>query len=497
MKIKNLLAVLAPLALTVATLFGTASCSKDFIDLRDPTRIPTDEAYRDSLSFVNGVTAAYSSLQDIYGRNATNVGLFLFTEVASDNSTAVVTDLNQVGDFETFSFSANNPRIQAQWLATYRSIARCNLVLNRLPAAPLRDTTKNRFSAELKFIRALAYFNAVQVWGDVPLVTSEISTIGEAYSYGRQPTTAVYAQIEKDLKEAIRSLPNVYSLSSTADLGRVTRGAARGLLAKVYLTQRKYAEAETSLREFLAVYDNGIYALQPNYANIFLTSNEMNSEIIFAVRYSKGALGIGSPFTNYFAPTVAQAGGNGAANQYNNIRRDLVDAFTLSGAADTRGVASYGGPVLSSVYYTKKYLDTPTASYDADNDWIVLRYADVLLMYAEVLNELNRPTEAVPLLNRVRTRAGLPGLATSLNQNDLRLAIERDRRLELNTEGHRWFDLVRTGRAIAVMNAHFTRYSITLAGSPVTIDAHNLVFPIPLQEIQVNPALTQNPGYTN
>lgn len=497
MKINQLFPVTAlAFFLGLATL-GTTSCTKDFIDLKDPTRIPTNETYKDSLSFATGVNAAYSTLQDIYGRSS-NIGLFLFTEVSSDNSFAVATDLNMVGDFETFSFASSNPRIQAQWLATYRSIARCNLVLNRLNTAPLRDTTKHRYAAELKFIRALTYFNAVQTWGDIPLVTAEITNINEAYAYGRQPVAAVYVQIEKDLQDAIRSLPNVYSMSSTVDLGRVTRGAARGLLAKVYLTQKKYSEAEVRLREFMTTYESlNIYGLQGSYASIFSTSNEMNSEIIFAVRYSKGALGIGSPFTNYFAPTQAQAGGSGAANQYNNVRRDLVDAFAASGPADTRAVASYGGPVFggNTVYYTKKYTDTPTATNDAANDWIVLRYADIILMRAEALNELNRTAEAVPFVNRIRTRAGLSALPITTDNVAFRLVIEKERRLELQMEGHRWFDLVRTGRAIDVMNAHFARYSITFGNGPVTIDAHNLLFPIPLQEIQVNPGLTQNPGY--
>ncbi|MVN74962.1 RagB/SusD family nutrient uptake outer membrane protein [Hymenobacter sp. HMF4947] len=494
MRLKSNFAAAGLVGLLGLTTLATTSCNKDFIDLNDPTRVPTSETYQDSLSIATGVVAAYSTLQDIYGKLNTNIGLFAFTEVPSDNSYSVV-DGQGVGEFEYFTYTSGNGRIQSQWAATYRAVARCNVILSRAPAVKLTAATRNRYLAEVKFIRALAYFDAVQIWGDIPLVTGEIATISDAYTFGRTPAATVYAQIEKDLMEAQADLPVSYT--SANDLGRVTKGAARGLLGKVYLTEKKYALAESTLRSFLTDYDNTTYKLQPNYADIFLTTNEVNSEIIFAVRYSKGGLGVGSPFTNFFAPTSAQSGGSGAS-QYNSARQDLLDAFKASGTADTRAVASYGGPVTVTgqpTYYTKKYMDVPTTTGDGENDWIVLRHADVLLMYAEVLNELARPTEAVPYLNRVRTRAGLAGVATTLSQADLRLQIEKDRRLELNFEGHRWFDLLRTGRALSVINAHFATYQIKVGASVVQLQPFQLLFPLPIQEIQTNPVLTQNPGY--
>ena len=500
MNIKGLFSGVALLGALGLATFSVSSCSKDFIDLNDPTRIPTSESYQDSSSIATGVTAAYASLQDIYGRNGVNVGLYVFGEVPSDNSQAVV-DGQGVGEFDYFNFTSSNGRLQSQWLVTYRGIARCNIIISRIGGVKLAAGTRSRYVAEMKFIRALAYFNAVRIWGDIPLVTNEIPAVADAYTVGRTPTDQVYAQIEQDLTEAAADLPDTYALAT--NLGRATKGAARGLLAKVQLTEKKYAEAEATLRSFLTDYDKATgYRLLPNYADVFSTANELNAEIIFAVRYSKGGLGIGSPFTNNFAPLAAQAGG-GTANQYNSARKDLVDAFTASGPADKRYDAELGGPALvggTPLYYTKKYFDTPTTSGDAENDWIVLRFADVLLMYAEVLNELNRPAEAVPYVNRTRGRAGLPPLPTATAQQaSLRLAIETERRLELNFEGHRWFDLVRTGRAIEVMNAHFVKYNIrnngSSTGSIIQIDPHFLLFPLPIREIQTNPILTQNPGY--
>lgn len=498
MKLKTLLASAGLASLLGLAALGTSSCSKDFIDLNDPTRLVSTEGYNDSLSIVTGVTAAYSSLQDIYGKSGTNRGLWVFGEVPSDNSSTVVSG-ERLNEFDTFGLVSDNPRIQSQWLYTYQAIARCNIILSRADAIKLTAATRNRLYAEVRFIRALAYFNAVRIWGAVPLVTSEIVSIADAYAYGRQPAPAVYAQIEQDLTFAAANLP---ATQTPANLGRATKGAAQGLLGKVLLTEKKYADAAAQLK---LVIDANTYALQPAYANIFVTSNEMNNEILFAVRYSKGGFGVGSGFTNFFLPsplTAAQNasvnGGVGTGQQFNTVDADLVAAFAASGPTDVRAAASYGNTAVP--YFTKKYLDTPTTAYDAENDWIVLRYADVLLMYTEAINEQGAPTPlALDAINRVIRRSrGLPAttpdatvdLPAATAQTDLRTRLEQERRLELNFEGHRWFDLVRTDRAIPVMNAYFTK-----VGTATRIDAHNLLFPLPLQETQTNPILTQNPGY--
>ncbi|AHJ98422.1 RagB/SusD family nutrient uptake outer membrane protein [Hymenobacter swuensis] len=493
---------------SVAALLGlatlvTTSCSKDFIDLNDPTRLPTTEGYSDSLSIQNGVTAAYASLQDLYGKSsANNRGIFVFGEIPSDNSFTVVSG-ERLNEFNDFTLVSDNPRVQSQWLMTYRTIARCNIILGRAGAIKLTDATRNRYFAEVRFIRALAYFNAVRIWGDVPLVTREIASIAEAYEFGRTPAAQVYTQIEEDLAFAEANLPVA---QTGVNLGRATKGAAQGLLGRVLLTQKKYADAATKLRQ---VIDANTYTLQAAYANIFATSNEMNSEILFAVRYTKGALGLGSAFTTWFMPayttaqTTALIGASFTGQQFNTVDTDLVNTFVASGTTDVRAATSYTlpiNPTATSTYYTKKYIDTPTTSTDAENDWIVLRYADVLLMYAEAVNEATGPTaQALDAVNRVIRRSrNLPvatanstvDLPTSTTRETLRTRLELERRLELSFEGHRWFDLVRTDRAIPVMNAFFTR-----TNSTTRIDQNDLLFPIPIQEIQTNPILTQNPGY--
>ena len=499
MTIKQVFTSGSLLGLLAVAGLGTSSCKKDFIDLNDPTRQASSLGYTDSLSVVTGVTAAYASLQDLYGKSGTTRGVFVFGEIPSDNS-FTVTSGERFNEFDSFTLLSDNPKLQAQWVATYQTIARCNIILSRADGIKLTTATRNRFYGEVRFIRALAYFNAVRIWGDLPLVTTEITSIADAYVYGRKPAADVYKLIEDDLTFAENNLP---ATQTTANLGRATKGAAQGLLGKVYLTEKKYSAAAAELK---AVIDANNYALQATYANIFATSNEMNSEILFAVRYSKGGLGVGSPFTVWFMPaynstqSTALLGVAYTGQQFNTVDPDLVAAFAASGTTDVRAATSYVLPTGATSYYTRKYIDTPTTSTDAENDWIVLRYADVLLMYAEAINE-NAGPDALSLdaVNRVIRRSrGLPvatatptvDLPANTTQTTLRTRLETERRLELNFEGHRWFDLVRTGRAIDVLNAFFTKYSAT-----TRIDAHNLIFPLPVQEIQTNPILTQNPGY--
>jgi hypothetical protein len=483
----------------VSMLLVNSSCKKEFLELSDPTRIETGDYYKDSASIASAANACYSSMMDVYGRLSGSRGIFPYADVTSDDTYSVV-DGTGVGEFEFFNFTSTSPVLQSSWQMMYRGIARCNILISRAPAVPMGDSAKQRLMAEAKFMRAIFYFNAVRIWGDVPMVTEEIPTIQDAYKYGRASVADVYAQIITDLKEAAPRLPIKYT--AAADLGRVTRGSALGMLGKVYLTMKNYTEAAATLNNFITVIAPGTHSLQSSYANIFLTSNEMNPEIISAVRYKKGGTNTGSPFNNYFGPPYVAVVGVGNGYQFNLVRKELYDTlrnFDALSRDSIRFKTSFG-LIGGSFYYTKKYLDLPTTEGDADNDWIILRYADVLLMYAEALNELDpgNVATAITYVNQVRTRAGFTGaglLQPTLTQQQLRLAIEAERRMELNLEGHRWFDLVRTGRAIEVMNKHFIANNIRIGSNPVQIDAHNLLFPVPITEINTNPIITQNPGY--
>lgn len=454
-----------------------AGCKRSFIELSDPNRIYSGNYIKDAVSLKSALTANYNTLLPIYN------GMFqAFGDVASDNSTA------QIGGpaynlLDNFTFDQTWGTLSLMWNASYKSIAQSNLVIGKGAVVAMDETQRNRYLAEAKFVRALNYFNLVQLFGAVPLVTTPLDNYKDSYNYGRQPAAEVYAQIVKDLTEAATVLPATYT---GADIGRVTSGAANALLGKVYLTQKKYNDALTALNKVTG------YSLLTNFNSVFSTSNEMNNEIIFAVRYTRAAgLGLGSGFgINMLPSTVTMAGSVGA--QYNN---EMPEWANLYSATDNRKGISvvYSATGKPTEYYCSKFLD-PSAipAANAENDWIVLRYADVLLMKAEALNELNAaPTaEAFTAINDVRTRAGLAPLV-ALTQSTFRTAVEMERRLELCLEGHRWFDLVRTGRAIDVMNAHFAANSAFYGGNVITITSQKLLFPIPFSETQINPLLNK------
>lgn len=479
--ISRLIAIILPLALAIT------GCKKSFLDRSDPTRLNSADYINSPVSLKGAVTAAYGTLQPVYN-NGQN-GFQLFGDVVSDNSTTQ-TGGSGTHVIDRFIFDASHIAFSQFWNISYRSIAVCNTILTKGPKVTMDATLQNQYLAEAKFIRALNYFNLVRIFGDVPLVTTELADYKDAYQYGRQPVADVYNQIIKDLTEASGVLPSTYT---GADIGRVTSGAATALLGKVYLTQGKYTEA---LNALTSVISSNKYSLLANFNSVFDPANEMNNEIIFAVRYTRGGLGLGSGFGAAMIPSnsgTAILASGAPGGSYNSEMPELATLYTSSDNRKSISTGYYatGQP---TAYYSLKFADKLTTnSSDAENDWIVLRYADVLLMQAEALNELNRTPEAEVPINLVRQRAGLTPIV-GLDQSDFRLAVENERRLELSMEGHRWFDLVRTGRALAVMNAHFAA-NATFYGTTYTVKPTQLLFPIPLTEIQTNPKLTQNPGY--
>ena len=368
--------------------------------------------------------------------------------------------------------------------------------MDRIDAVDFNADLKTQYKAEAKFIRALIYFNLVRMFGDVPLVITEITNPDQGYEYGRDPKADVYAQIEKDLGDAINGLKTKTEYAP-ADMGRATKGAAMSLLGKVLLTEHKYADAAA---QFKGVIDSQIYGLLPSYADVFRPDNKNNMESVFDIQHKSGSIGEGNNLPNSFAPensgnAVIQFGGGG-----NN--RPTIDMGEAYEPGDLRKDASMKTSYVNEsgetidYYYVSKYHDNPTVSGDNNNNYPVIRYSDVLLMYAECLNEAGYDPngDAFKYLNMVRERAGLADKtsATVTNQEDFRLAMEHERRVEFAFEGQRWFDLVRTGRAIPVLNAKAGEIGIKTP--PLTED--NLIFPIPQSQVDINKdKITQNPGY--
>ncbi|MEL6255811.1 MAG: RagB/SusD family nutrient uptake outer membrane protein, partial [Bacteroidota bacterium] len=378
---------------------------------------------------------------------------------------------------DDFSTNAGNDLVGDIWRESYEGIQRVNVVLNRITDIDYADPSlKTTRIAEMQFIRGLLYFNLVRLYGDVPLVLVETENPSDFFGQGRTPADQVYSQIEADLNAAIQSLP------SEKVSGRPAKGAAQALLGDVQMTQGKYSEAVTNLA---AVVNSGLYSLAPSTSEIFGPANEGNSEVLFEIQFASGVSGNteGSPAASQFRPSGTTANAKG----HNLPSTEFVDSYDDN---DTRKTDYVGlDAAANPFYFSLKYEVSPTGINDGGSDYYVIRYADVLLKYAEALNESGSTSEVAQYINLVRNRAGLEN-TTATSQAELRVAIEKERRFEFIGEGHRWFDLKRFGNAVETMNKWFSEN-----GKNVVIDADNLLLPLPQSQIDTDPALSQNPGY--
>jgi len=472
-----------------AVACSSLSCHKA-IDLNSPTALPPARFYNTESDVKYAVIGVYSLLRTNYSR------YHLLGEMPSDNVETRGESESGAGVWDKLSWTAYTTNFEDIWINYYNTIAQCNLILSKIDAVKfLNASTKAQYAAELKFIRALMYFELVHFFGEVPIVAEPITSDQQAAAAIRKPVAEVYAQVEKDLTDAEEGLLHAYT--SDADLGRVTSTAAKALLGKVYSYQKKYRQAEAKLSE---VVNNRTCGLMPNPGDVFSITNEYNREVIFTVQYSRVVAGVGegSPFAVAFTPEnsgIIPISGN-------SLNIGTLDLYRLFKSGDKRkdliGVLRRGNPPpidstdhFNFYFCTKKFMDNPPTAADGENNWIVIRYADVLLLYAEAMNEQGKSVLALNEVNKIRARAGASILPTTLDQDKTRDAIKLERRLELCFEGHRWPDLVRWGDHLTVMNSFKTKYGVT---AMLPNDYDNL-FPIPNRERIINPALTQNPGY--
>ncbi|MFN4145473.1 MAG: RagB/SusD family nutrient uptake outer membrane protein [Runella sp.] len=483
------------------TLWAVAGCRADFLDLQPNSQVSTANFYQSASDFRTAVNAAYATLQTdaLYGSTYSH-----FTEVPADN--VGVQNPNGAGgiaqnEFDQFIVTPTNASLLTFYTTSYTAIQRCNIVLGRIEPINMASNLKNQFVGEVKFIRGLMFFNLVRFFGGVPLVLTEINRAEEGYVYSRATVEEVYKQIIADLSDAEAKLPIAYT---GVDIGRATQGAAKTLLGKVYLTQKNYTLAATKLKEVIDLTSTSgrVYDLAPRYADNFdpaKSNNVGHKESIFEVQYKSGGIGEGSPYNNSTAPPNGPLTITGIGNGNGVFMWPTVNAVNAYPANDPRKAANLDSARINNQLqrYVKKYLHStygtvPFNQFDGDHNFPLLRFADVLLMYAEALNEVNNGpnTVAYESVNRVRRRAynvtsSAFDLPTGLNKERFALAIEQERRLELAFEGHRWPDLVRTDRAIPVMTALGFR-----------VQPHMLINPIPQAEIDINPSkMTQNPGY--
>jgi len=489
------------LAITL-TMVG---CKKDFLNQAPEATIVGQNFFKTETDIKQAVNGAYSSL---IGMGLTSY--WLFGEMRSDNTTYQYnpTDRGQEQRefIDEFLATATSPKIQQYWQESYTAISRCNDVLDHVDKVTMSDQSKNQYIGEVKFLRAFHYFNLVRQFGGVPLRLTSVQSPADATSKGRAAESDVYTQIIADLTAASAALPAKYT---GTDIGRATQGAANALLGKVYLTQKKYADALTALQKVTG------YTLLPDYASIFDPANKNNAESIFEIQYLGTKPELASNFLYQFAPytsgsiVTGDAGTQlGSGNGWNIPTQDMIDAYE---AGDTRKDASlatgYTGTngVIVNVPYVKKYNHGFVDRGRTNDDFPLIRYADVVLMMAECLNEQGFAAngQAFVLLNSIRTRAHLAektagnvnaALAVN-NQTAFRDAVMQERRVELAFENQRWYDLVRSGDAVDIMNAHGQRQIKQFSNIPsgsYLVTANKLLLPLPQHDVTLD-NLTQNP----
>ncbi|WP_316806608.1 RagB/SusD family nutrient uptake outer membrane protein [Pedobacter agri] len=502
-----------------ATIIALAGCKRDFdaVNPNAPTIASFWKTGDDATKGINAVYSTFYRTASLYSR-----WMFYHGILKSDEGFGSGGDggLNNLMRFNQTNY---NDGLTAQtWQTLYVGVFRANQVIANVPNIAMDETTKKRIVAEAKFLRALFYFNLTLYYGRPPLML----TPSQPKDVPANATTAqAYAQVAKDLTEAIADLPVSYP---AADLGRATKGAAYALLGKTYLQQKMYQQAADAFAYLVTGAGSSTYALTADYRDNFIITKENNSESVFEIQFSENQSestdddvdesrinNTGTSISQFFAPPGVGFS-DGAA------RRWVIDEFlqerTVSNAQDPRLAASFifnnanpVGPTATIVYgqtFQSRYGTGPDANgvwfrkllndhwknqegFRSPNNYRLIRYADVLLMYAECLNGLNRTAEAYPLVDRVRQRAGLATLTVAkpgLNQAQFLTQLKHERLTELAGEGWRWADLQRWGDlspALATRDADFTGFIV----------GKHEVYPIPQSDIDLNSNLTQNPKY--
>ncbi len=455
------------------------SCSDDFLE-PTPTSVLTTENYFNTPEEVE--TAVINMYDAIQGVNSTrsedNHGVmyeFYLTEMRSDN-TRTKSSEGEAAQFENYSIQPANGIVNDYYASFYNVIYRANVVLANLEVAGASAT---KFEAEAKFVRAYAYFNLVRLFGDVPLVETIISPEDKTTAYTRVATSTIYELIENDLLTAVNGL-------SDESKYRASKAVAETLLAKVYLTLSRYSEAQALLESVMN--PSRGFSLEPNYKDVFY--NEGNNEIIFAIGY----LGDSEDSQNFSAEWLNAVGRTSGVNYVTNDAKQALD--DLGG---NRTAYSYRvDQAQITQHQVVKYLPNgddnlgilPTSSdpTKAGNDWIVLRYADVILMHVEAIMAGAASTTSSTAINSmqlIRNRAGITTPITSISKQELL----DERRVELAFENHRLFDLIRMGEAENTLGTFS-------ANNGLSFSSTDLLLPIPQREINLsNGLLTQNPGY--
>jgi hypothetical protein len=430
--------------------------------------------------------AINSSTHTLYNRL-----IQISTEMATDDYEAGPRARNaHVRALSNLTHDASNDRMLEIWRQSYDGINRANLAIDNISKNPNLNSQKDKdLVNEAKFLRAVLYFNIVRWFGDVPLVLHETTTLtAEALNLSNTPEVEVYAQIEKDLIDA-EALPVVQPIK-----GRITAGAAKSLLSKVYLTEKKWQKAAEKSKE---VIDSKVYDLFENYADVFNVATKNGKEHIFSAQFK----GLTNWNGNMLASTAAPTSVPGIAGDQADALHTAGGLFQAFAEKDKRKYITFAvefvSPTDGKTYKTtphfNKYFDptTPASPGQSSKNTPIIRFAEVLLIYAEAANEQNGPTaEAFAAIDRVRKRAGIDLLSftsPTISKDDFREAVFEERRKELVYEYQRWFDLARRGSDYFVARLK--------AAGKTNAQPKHIHFPIPQRELDLNPNLKQVPAW--
>lgn len=488
------------ISIFVLAAFTFTGCADDYLDVKQTETISTDDM--ELLNNDNGaktfVTSIYSKFLDWDMSSFGWIGLASITSDDADKGSTPSDTGTDKDVLDALTYNASNPSAESTFNANYDGINRCNQALAILPKLDKADPAlRERLMAEAKFLRAFMYFTLVKCYGGVPIVdhvsSIPLSAEDKAMQLTRKTAAEVYAFIEKDLTEAAAVLPNK-SQYADAEKARASKGAAYALLAKVSLYQKKWQNVVDNCNLVTG------YVISPDYAKMFRLEGENDGESIFEIN------GVGSvPARGIQGYSNTQGVRDAWGWGFNQPSQSLVNAYETGDVRKDatiifRGTTLYDGrviPVLSATdpnprYNFKAYSSAYTSAWETDANIKYLRYAEVLLMKAEALNELGQTSEAISLLNTIRHRAGL-GDTPATSQAAVRTAIWKERRVELAFEFDRFFDLVRTGQAKDAFAAD--KSDIFPNGRVFTVGKNEL-FPIPASFLLVSEGMSsQNPGY--
>ncbi|PZP52351.1 MAG: RagB/SusD family nutrient uptake outer membrane protein [Pseudopedobacter saltans] len=473
------------LSLLSASMIWISSCNK-FLDKSPVSDLTTENFYKTVNDAESGLVGAYNGLGDQY-----YIWDFISNSDARSDNAYAGGDNPDNFQIDNFTVTATNGNVSRDWSGLYTQIGKANAVIDNVPnisdALFSDPNRKEQIISEAKFLRAFHYYNLVTTYGKLPLVTS----LTQDYYPSRSEVNDVYTQIISDLKDADQYLADPGKESET---GRATKGAAEALLAKVYAQMGDYVNCLDYCNKVLS----WNYSLVSNYDYLFDGNHENSSESIFEIQHMAGTFGSYGPNMMLPASITGEAW-----VKFNTPTQDLVKAMRSEGDSirlhssivfdNTSNLPSPYTAAENPIPYVYKYRNPN--GWSSPNNEIMIRLADIILLKAEALNSstVNRSSEAIPLINQIRTRVNLPAVSPS-TQSDIKVAILKERRFELAFEGQRWNDLLRAGSdyTIQLMNSQVKGDGSSLNYS---VNNNKLIFPVPQSERNKNPNLDQNAGY--